>query len=200
LGLSRLWTKEEDEIAIYCLGRMTYDAIGKKLGRTAQGVEKRMIKLGYSSTRECCPYLTMRQFQMAIRTDHHIVTRWIKKHGMPIKNMRIAYKRDLKYKSLFVDPEEFWIWAEQNKSLVDFSRIEKHALLPEPDWVEEERIKGPISKIREWTAEDDQELFELYYKQCNSQKEVARIMGRSHTVIGEKVALLRNTQKKKHTG
>lgn len=53
-----------------------------------------------------------------------------------------------------IDIDAFWKWAEDNKSILDFSRFEKYGLGAEPDWVDVKR-KADYKK-RSFTASTTQ--------------------------------------------
>ena len=55
-------------------------------------------------------------------------------NGLPVKWHRVKKNR-----FRVIDIEDFWKWAEKNKSLLDFSRFDKYTLGAEPDWVDEKR-------------------------------------------------------------
>lgn len=82
----------------------------------------------------------------------------------------------------FNNPSDFWDWAEVHKEKVQFSNIEPQVLLPEPDWVDEERQKDrQVVKKKDykcWTMREDKRLLELRQKSL-TYKEIGQIMNRS---------------------
>ena len=55
-------------------------------------------------------------------------------NGLPVKEKKV---RRCKFK--VVDIEDFWKWAEQNKSLLNFSKMQPYCFGAEPDWVKVKR-------------------------------------------------------------
>ena len=96
--------------------------------------------------------------------DRTTIRWWIKRHGLPYKK-RITRKSKSFY---LIDSSGFWKWAERHKDKVQFSNIDSQVLLPEPDWIEEERLKDQhIVKKRKyqyWTTKEDLRLLELRKK------------------------------------
>ena len=53
------------------------------------------------------------------------------RYGLPVK-WHVVKKNRFRV----IDIDAFWKWAEDNKSILDFSRFEKYGLGAEPDWVD----------------------------------------------------------------
>ena len=95
-----------------------------------------------------------------------------------------------KSKSFYlIDPSNFWKWAGMHKEKVQFSNIEPQVLLPEPDWVDEERrkdkqiVKKKVYKY--WTTKEDQRLLELR-KEGLTYAEIGQRMKRSATSVAHR--------------
>lgn len=61
---------------------------------------------------------------------------WVRRRGFPIHTKRVD---KCVWRVVYLD--EFWKWAEQHRSFIDFSKLEPLALGKEPDWVPEQRKK-----------------------------------------------------------
>src|SRR5690625_3118197 len=102
---------------------MKIETIAKKLGRTVNAVEIRLGRLGISNTKLESGKITAAELARCCGVDNHVITRtWIPKKGLPAVRRVTRYKR----KYWLIDVKEFWKWAEQNKDLIDFSRIDTH--------------------------------------------------------------------------
>lgn len=81
--------------------------------------------------------------------------------------------------------EEFWEWAEKNRSFIDFSRMEENILGLEPAWVKEQRkidIKNKTAyKTTPWTDLEDKKLLRLLrefkYSYLDLSKKLNRTCG-----------------------
>ncbi|WP_205003579.1 sigma-70 family RNA polymerase sigma factor [Scopulibacillus daqui] len=91
--------------------------------------------------------------------------------------------------------EAFWEWAEKNKNLIDFRKIPKNILVPEPKWVDEQRRidfkNRPSKRQRHWTSKEDDRLWQLFYIHQYTIKEIAEMMGRSKGSICGRIHRLR---------
>ena len=81
------------------------------------------------------------------------------RYGLPVK-WHVVKKNRFRV----IDIDAFWKWAEDNKSILDFSRFEKYGLGAEPDWVDVKR-KADYKKLQlhgqhnaAWTKTEDDKL------------------------------------------
>lgn len=183
MGRVRLWTQEEREYLEEKWGTYAIDTIARKLGRTEKAIIQmaRRLELGsFILASEC---VTLNEFCKAIgkRGENRIIRDgWIKARGMPVHKRRIQ-KRVMTVIKL----EEFWRWAELNRSFVDLSRMEPLALGKEPKWVEAQRKKNAkgYKKQRKWTPIEDETLRALVAEKKFGYQEVARRLDRSVSSI-----------------
>ena len=175
------WTQEEDDYILDHAHRYSYDFMGEKLGRTARAVQNRLIEINGADKRELTGMITASDLADILKKDRSTITRYIKEKGLPAKRPILGYKgADMKRKLWLIDPETFWKWAEKNRELFNFYIVEKHALSPEPEWVDEQRkidFYKPQPR-RRWTEEEKQEAIKLL---CSglTRKEVAKRLGRT---------------------
>lgn len=92
-----------------------------------------------------------------------------------------------------IDIEDFWKWAEKNKSLLDFSRFDKYTLGAEPDWVDEKR-KADFKKLQlhgqhnaAWTKAEDDRLRYLLEKNRYTYSELAQELRHSEGAIKRRI-------------
>jgi len=134
------WTPEDEETLRECWGTMSVAGICKKLGRSRNAIIVRVNRLGLPPYLESGEYITMHQLSLALgfgwSSDKYFQKSWVENRGFPVHN-----KRRGKAVIRVVYLEEFWPWAEKNRSFLDFSRMEPLALGAEPDWVAEQRRK-----------------------------------------------------------
>ena len=64
------------------------------------------------------------------------------REGLPVKWHIVKNNR-----FRVIDIDDFWKWAEKNKSILDFSRFEKYGLGAEPEWVDIKR-KADFEKLQ----------------------------------------------------
>lgn len=183
------WTQEEYDFLEENYGRMSIAAIAKKLGRTEQAIKTKRERLSLYNVHETRGYMTMNQFHLSANVDHKVSKRWITNCNFPVRRMPGV-------KKLYVDPVAFWEWAEKHKDIVLFSRIERQTILPEPDWVEEERtkeIKTNLAKApwKRWTGEEKSRAYHMFFVKGMTQREIAEELGRTIPSVEKKIQKMR---------
>ena len=107
---------------------------------------------------------------------------WVKNRGMPIHTKRV---NACSFRVVYL--EEFWEWAEQHRSFIDFSKLEPLALGKEPDWVAEQRRKDyqsfALQRKDPWSPDEDNNLIRLLKQQKYGYAELSEILRRSEGAI-----------------
>ena len=92
-----------------------------------------------------------------------------------------------------IDIDAFWKWAEDNKSILDFSRFEKYGLGAEPDWVDVKR-KADYKKLQlhgqhnaAWTKTEDDKLRYLLGKGTYTYSDLAAELRHSEGAIKRRI-------------
>lgn len=92
-----------------------------------------------------------------------------------------------------VNIEEFWEFAEKNRHLFDFSRLEENVLGAEPEWVKVKRAEDykrarmVKPKSTRWTEAEDRELLRLLRQYRYSYPEIAERLRRSEGAIQRRI-------------
>lgn len=92
-----------------------------------------------------------------------------------------------------VNIEEFWEFAEKNRHLFDFSRLEENVLGMEPEWVKVKRAEDykrarmVKTKSVRWTEADDKELLRLLRMYRFTYPEIAARLCRSEGAIQRRI-------------
>lgn len=158
MGINRHWTQEELAYLSDNWGKYSLKTIAKKLKRTETAVKLKASRFGLGPIKDGDGIMTVSQLLSALGLDrgwtHH--KQRLVRLGLPVHSKVIITKRVDKIKL-----EDFWKWAEQNKDVVNWSRVEKNILGIEPAWVEERRKIHFYNKpdyARAWTAAEDDTL------------------------------------------
>lgn len=107
--------------------------------------------------------------------------------------LRVRYHKTNSIRFRVVDLEEFWNFIEKNRTMLDFSKLEKNALGREPDWVESARREDDKLRVSlkprrsRWTKSEDAELLRLVRGQKYSYAEIAQLMRRSCGAISRRL-------------
>lgn len=189
-----MWTEEEDEYVLAKYGMKSLDSIAAHVKRTPLAVERRLSRLGVYGAKENTGYMTVPQLAYALHVDDHTVYRWMENNSLPFKKGTAKVREHN-----LIDVLEFWKWAEQNRDLINFFKIPKNSLIPEPEWVNQQRkvdyLRRPHKENQNWTGEDDAYLWLLFYGDGRTQKEIGEIMGRTETAVQRRLARLREKRK-----
>lgn len=187
------WTPEEDQILKEMWGVSPISSICAKLGRSQGAINNRKIRLGLGRFYENGDYVTLNQLYNALygrNVSGYQVKSWIEDRGLPV----FRKTRGSKYSVRCIKVDKFWKWAEQNRDIIDFSRFEKYALGPEPDWVDQQRRfsqkKACAVTLEPWTAADDEKLKFLLSQYKYSTTEIATRLCRTEGAVIRRISTL----------
>ncbi|MFV8828988.1 hypothetical protein [Alkalihalobacterium sp. APHAB7] len=173
------WTEEEVFYLTESVGKYTLSTISERLGRSETSVLMKMKRLGIANTRSQTGLLTTLELAKLLKINTSSVRRWITEHGLKCTQKKTRSKRFY----YFIDPEDFWEFAFQNREKIDFSKIEPRTILPEPDWLAQERKKSQqskkIKKYKRWTTQEEELLKRLVNEDEYSIRKAAKKLDRS---------------------
>lgn len=184
------WTEEEEEFLSDNWGSMSIPGLCKKLNRSKHAIVTRVFRMGLPPYLESGDYVTLAQLIIAVtgssKNYSYKMKSWVQNRGLPVRN-----KRNYKNTWRIVYLDEFWKWAEKNRSFLDFSKMEPLILGKEPDWVEEQRrkdIKGFANfRMDPWTSMEDERL-KFYLKQFKyGYAELSKMLGRTSGAIQRRI-------------
>jgi len=186
----RRWTKEEDTWLSDNWGRLSVPSICKHLNRSKNAIMVRVHRLGLPPFLESGEYVTLNQLLAAVtgstKSYSYKMKSWVENRGLPVH-----YKRNNKKTWRIVYLDEFWKWAEKNRSFIDFSKMEPLVLGKEPDWLTEQRRHdyqyNANYRKDPWTPQEDNRLKE-YLKQFKyGYAELSKMLGRSAGAIQRRI-------------
>lgn len=191
MGQKPNWTKEELTYLQDRWGNVSIPAIAKKLGRSVSAVKLKAGRLGLGDQRLNGGYISLNQLLIAVKGSNHgsgyIRQSWVKNRGLPVHRKKIVNES-----ILVVYLNEFWEWAEKNRSFIDFTKFEPLALGKEPPWVAEQRKKDfqsfAIQRKDPWTQEDDSRLIMLLKQHKYGYAELSEMLRRSAGAIRKRCA------------
>lgn len=203
------WTFEEDEYLKEAWGKTSLTAICKHLDRSENSVINRKHRLGLGAARECsCDYITLNSLATALYGSHYTRGHSYETEVVLPKLLKIYMIPQPKIKRRCVKLSEFWEAAEANRHLFDFSKLERYALGPEPDWVEKQRRIDEKNNVLcrgvyvPWTPQEDSLLRSIAAKKKYTCDDLAKMFRRSEgsvvrrlTDLGMKNCLKKNPQK-----
>lgn len=182
----KTWTPEEERYLEDHWGTVSIPGIAKKLGRTVHAVKVRAVRMGLGGMLGSGDYVTFNQLMIAL-TDNaksysYQMESWVRRRGFPIHTKRVD---KCVWRVVYLD--EFWKWAEQHRSFIDFSKLEPLALGAEPDWVAEQRRKDfqafALQRKDPWTPDEDSRLKMLLKQHKYGYAELSELLRRSEGAI-----------------
>jgi len=182
----RRWSEEEIQYLQENWGSVSVKHICKKLDRTEASIHVMQKKMKLGAFLDGGEYITLNKLLTAVtgtETAYSYKTiSWVKNRGLPVHIKRISEKR---VKVVYID--EFWRWAENNRSFIDFSKMEPLALGKEPEWVKEQRRKDfqafAIQRKDPWTPNEDDRLRLLLKQHKYGYAELSDMLHRSAGAI-----------------
>lgn len=182
----RKWTAKEEAYLCENWGTVSVKTLCKTLNRSEASINTRKNKLGLGAFLDSGDYVTMSALVTAFTGSKggygYKITSWIKNRGFPMRTKLINQKR-----VRIVYLEDFWAWAEKNRSFLDFSKMEPLALGAEPPWVPEQRRKDyqacALQRKDAWTQDEDNRLASLVKQQKYGYAELSEMLHRSAGAI-----------------
>lgn len=184
---SRTWKPEELQYLEDNWGVKSVPAIAKALNRTVNGVTIKAQRLGLGSVLMAGDYITLHQLQLAVLGSKsgggsYILKSWVENRGLPVHRKKV---KNNSFRVVYL--QEFWEWAERNRSFIDFSKMDECILGAELEWVKEQRRKDRVScaiqRKDPWTPEEDGQLLNLLKQQKYGYAEISKILRRSAGAI-----------------
>ena len=191
------WTKAEENYLEEHWGNTSLKTIAKNLGRSESAVIVRIQRLGLGPGLQNCDRLSWNQFIIALQGSNYGGV-YIKKRliaaGFPVHAQIIRGQNKARFTT--VDVDEFWKFAEKNKDLFDFSRLEPYAFGPEPEWaklkrrLDAERLRRGHAHNDAWTEAEDDKLRRLLKEHRYTYDELAEKLRRSEGAIKRRICTL----------
>ncbi len=180
------WTVDEESKLQEWWGNKSIPAIAKSLDRSVNAVKIRATRLGLGASLMSGDYITMNQLLIAVKGTNaggnYVMKSWVKNRGLPVHIRRVD---KCSFRVVYLD--EFWEWAEKNKSFIDFSKMEPLALGEEPPWVAEQRKNDfysfAIQRKDPWTPDEDDRLKLLLRQHKYGYAELSEMLHRSAGAI-----------------
>lgn len=202
--INKLYSNGEIEYIRQHIEKQSIADIAKNLGRSTQGVASKVSELRKNNQIHESEYIYLYTLLKRLGygpcgSDEYYIA-WVKKRQLPTHKIQ---KNKKAYQVVFI--KEFWEWAYENQYTIDFSRLQKNALGPEPDWVQDkrERDKNHREEFQlydKWTAEEDSRLEELILSRKYNYREISLIMHRTECAIKKRKRLLNICGKVSRTG
>ena len=190
MGIGRNWTREEEEQLAEWWGTYSVDAIAARLNRSRDAIIVRVQRLGLGAHLASSERISFNVLikELGLNGSYKWYLQKLIDAGLIVHKQRV---RDCSFR--MVDLEEFWAFAEQNKRMFDFSRLDENALGAEPGWVKVKRTEDfkRSSAVKphnaKWTKQEDEALLRLLKAYRYTYPEIAERLCRSEGAIQRRV-------------
>ncbi|HEX3038177.1 MAG TPA: hypothetical protein VHO94_04190 [Oscillospiraceae bacterium] len=189
MGAKPNWKPEEYDYLMDNWGKRSLGCIAEHLNRSENSVKIKVVRLGLGAFLDAGDYITFNQLSIALgrgTADKYILISWVKNRNFPVK-----YKKVNNCRFRIVYLQDFWKWAEQNRTFIDFSKLEENILGAEPAWVKEQRrsdqLKSMQVKKTPWTSAEDAELKRLLKTYRYSYHELSQKLCRTCGAIQRRI-------------
>ncbi len=180
------WTNEERQYLAEQWGVRSIPAIAAKLNRSVNAVKVQQQRMGLGPALLGGDYISLNQLLIALYGSNagggYKMKSWVENRGLPIHTKRVNQNS-----FCVVRLDEFWSWAEQHRSFLDFSKMTPLALGEEPAWVAEQRKKDfqayAIQRKDPWTPDEDARLKMLLGQHRYGYAELSDMLRRSAGAI-----------------
>ena len=191
MGQARNWTEQETEYLCDNWGKLAVPTLCERLNRSQTAILLRVQRIGLPAFLESGDYITLNQLIAAVtgsdRSYSYKTTSWVKHRGLPVHSKR---NNKCSFKIVYVD--EFWRWAEKNRSFIDFWKMQPLILGKEPPWVADQRRKDfaafSMQRKDPWTTLDDQRLTHLLKQHKYGYAQLSEQLQRSAGAIQRRCA------------
>ncbi|UPO86236.1 LysR family transcriptional regulator [Niallia sp. Man26] len=179
------WRAEEIKLLQALVGQRSVTAIAKELGRTPGAVSNKLSRLGLGATRKQTGMLTARELADKLGVTTKTVVSW-EAYGLKTVTRVTRYKKQF----ILIKMKNFWEWAEQNKSLIDFTKLSKKDFSTLPEWVSG-NIKAARTSVRyrHWTTSELKKLHVLIEKGL-TYKQISKLLNRSESSVEKRYSRL----------
>jgi len=180
----RKWTEEEIRFLEDRWGSISVRSIAKHLGRSINSVKLKAARIGLSDPRIMFDGITIHQLSLALNKSYNSLKTWINRYGMPARRKVFSNKSRV----WVISYDDFWVWAERHKELINLAKMEPGTLGPEPEWA---KIKRKADQLRSqktwqsvgWKPEEDQLLKQMVRLPGMTYPKLAERFNRTETAI-----------------
>ena len=183
--MGKPWSNEDYKYLDDNWGTVSIQAIAKRLNRSVNAIVLKAKRRGLGSFLESGDYISLNQLVRAVSGHNsytYILESWVEKRGLPIHTKKVNKNS---FRIVYID--QFWKWAEQNRSFIDFSKIEPFILGKEPLWVAEQRKNDLqsfyINRKDAWSPLEDERLMFYLKQQKYGYAELSEMLNRSEGAI-----------------
>lgn len=193
MGRNKSWTNEEKEFLEERWGQMTLPGIAKKLGKSEDATKIMAGRMGLGDSRKNYDGFTLHYLAGLLNMDYKRIMNWVERYDFPAKE-----KVFVREKVWVVKENSFFKWAEANKEMIDFSKVEPNTFGAEPQWLKDKRnadlmkaLKVKKANETPWSDNEDRILKGMLKAMCYTYGDIALRVGRTEGAVKSRIRSLR---------
>lgn len=182
---TKAWSAKDKEYLATAWGTTSIEGIAKSVNRSTNAVILKARRLGLERYTLSGDYITLRELivSLGFPSSYTHMYKKYSKLGLPIKNKLILSKS-----IRVINLDDFWKWAAECKTKLNFANFTEGALGLEPEWVAEKRrvdrmSPSNISHNKPWTKQADNLLIGLTKSNRYSYQDLSKELNRSECAI-----------------
>lgn len=188
--MGKWWTQEEKDLLAELWGTYSVGAIARRLGRSEYAVKIKAKNLRLGGHLAASDMISLNELFKCFgyQNEQKYKMKNLEAVGFPVHLHKV---RNNSFR--MVDIDEFWEFAEKNRHLFDFSRLEENILGAEPEWVKEKR-REDFKRARavkpnhtEWTEPEERELIRLLREYRYTCREIAARLNRTEGAVQRRI-------------
>jgi hypothetical protein len=175
------WTREEKQYLEDNWGTYSVKTLAKNLERSENSIVLMKNRLGLGRFLDNGEYVTYSQLLQAVYGISGACNAYrLPKIGFPIRKKRVGNNS---FKVVYLN--DFWKWAEENKRLLDFSKMEENILGKEPEWVKRKRSIDYECRVNTspWTITEDMKLKRMIGQYKHTYTDIACSLNRTEGAV-----------------
>lgn len=169
------WTEREVTYMNRWYLRQPAKRTAEVLNRSICSVRKKAAVMGLNHYNS---QLNAKTISKCFNCDVSVVIRWINKLDLPAR--KIYCDNQTRY---IIEAEQFWEWAENHRSEINWSKYEIGSILPEPEWARMEKLSYKHPKSRQKISAQEKLLIKNLLRKNMNYKEIAEEIGRSYDSV-----------------
>ncbi len=169
----REWKKGEEMYMACMYLRQPAEKTAKVLNRSKPSIYAKAREMGISYE-----YISKQLLAECFNCDTSVVTRWIDKKGLAC--IKMPYKFGYYY---YISAETFWKWAYKHKKEINWSKYEIGSILPEPEWVKEEKKSHQMNNLNKRITDMDIIQVKNMLRKGMTRKQIGLELGRSEESV-----------------
>lgn len=188
MAKNRNWTQEEIEYLEDNYGKYTMKTLMQNLDRTASAIANKVNRLGLGRWYSCQGKITLGEFSKATGITLSTLMNWMKMHDLPVYSKKM---RETKF--YFINIYKWWKWAATHRQMVEWDKIDRLAIGPEPFWVAESRKAKVVDsdysqKKIPWSKAEDEKLKWMLKQYKFTYPYISKELNRTHGAIKRRMS------------